>query len=180
MPVVIPSPSVSVSWTYTFAPYPSPWPYVIGQAAPQGCIDTVRFLIGDVNSADPQLVDGEITGLLAQNSGNPYQSAIEAARSLAARYARQVDKTTGDLSIKAAERSKAYAALVKSLTAQAIRFSTPVPYAGGISISDKDANQDDDDLVTPEFFKHMHDDRGTSTAFGDMPEILHEGFGRDD
>ncbi len=159
-----------MSWTYLASPWPLPWPYSPGPppVAPQGCIDTVRFLIGDTDTTDQQLSDSEIVGVLNQNQGDPYQSAIEGCRYLAAAYARQVDKTTGDFHIAASQRHKAYLDLIKSLSAQSIRFGTPRPFAGGISESDKEANVENDDLVQPAFTRGMHDDPGTSPDFTDM------------
>lgn len=161
-------------WTYAGTPYPTPWPYVAGQAVPQPCIDTVRFLIGDTDSSDPQFQDGEISGLLVQNVGEPYQSAIEGCRALATKYARQADKTVGDLHILSSQKSKTYIALIPQLQAQAQRHTVPVPYAGGIKKSDKQKDQDNDDVVPPSFVKGIMDDTGTAFVFSDMTD----GFNR--
>lgn len=157
-----------MGWTYTASPYPIPWPYVVGLPAPQPCIDTVRFLLGDTIETDPQLQDGEVAGLLAQNAGSPYQAAIEGCRALASYFARQADKSVGDLHILASQRSRAYLLLIKDLEAQAMRHDAPTPYMGGISVADKQIDQDDDDVVGPAFVKDMMDDRGTAPNFGDF------------
>lgn len=164
-------------WNYTASPFPVPWPWQAGVQAPQGCLDTVRFLIGDTNASDPQLQDGEVEGLLAQNNGSAYQAAIEGCRALAGYFARQADKSIGDLHILASNRWKAYLLLVKDLEIQSLRHDCPVPYAGGISKADKEIDQDDDDIVTPAFAKGMMDDPGTAPNYGMFTDG--SGFSRD-
>lgn len=157
-----------MAWTYTAQPYPSPWPYVAGEEIPQSCIDTVRFLIGDTDQSDPQLQDAEVTGLLTQNGGDPYQAGIEACRALATKYARQADKTVGDLHIAASQASKAYEAMVDQLQAQALRHAGPMVYAGGISRADKEIDRMDPDDVSPAFWEGMFDDPGTAADYGEF------------
>lgn len=166
-----------MAYTYTATPYPVPWPYIVGSPPPQTCIDTVRFILGDTLESDPQLQDGEVVGLLAQNVGDPYQSAIEGCRALATRYARQADKSVGDLRISASQKSKAYEAMVLQIQAQAIRFATPVSYAGGISEADRQIDLEDDDRVEPAFSKGMMDDRGTAIEYGDLTDGYGQGYG---
>lgn len=163
-----------MTWTYEGTPFPAVNPCsglpIPAQPTSQPCIDTVRFLIGDTDSTDQLLQDGEVLGLLTQNNSSVYQAAIEGARSIAALFARQADKTVGDLHIIASQRTKAYEALIKSLQAQAMRHDAPLAYAGGISISDKENNEEDDDLVAPSFTKGMMDDPGTSPSFSEMTD----------
>lgn len=163
-----------MTWTYEGSPFPAVNPCsglpIPAQPTSQPCIDTVRFLLGDTDSNDQLLGDGEVLGLLTQNTSSVYQAAIEGARALSAKFSRQSDKTVGDLHIIASQRSKAYDALIKSLQAQAIRHDAPIAYAGGISISDKEIDQDNDDLVSPSFTKGMMDDPGTAPSFAEMTD----------
>lgn len=140
-------------------------------------VDTVRFLIGDTNSADQQLQDGEINGALAQNgvtlttvsntnTGPVYLAAIECCRAIIAKYSRQVDKATGGLSLSASQRAKAFKDLLISLEKQSLRHITPVPYLGGISQSDMEIDEEDDDLVQHQFKIGQMDDPGGAPDFG--------------
>jgi hypothetical protein len=156
-----------MAWTYTASPFAYP-PTV------QTTIDSVRFLVADTNAGDPQLQDGEIAGLLLQNSGDPtgattntqdvYQTAIAAATSLMAKYTRLANRTVGDLSIDYASVAKQYQALIAQLSAQAIRHSSPIPYAGGISLGDMEIDQGDDDVNQPNFSIGMDDNPDTAVS----------------
>lgn len=163
-----------MTWTYEGNPFPAVNPCtglpIPDQSISQPCIDTVRFLLGDTDVNDQLLADGEVLGLLTQNASSVYLAAVEGARSIAARFARQADKVVGDLQIKASSRSKQYLDLIPSLQAQAMRHATAIPYAAGISISDKESNEENGDNVPPAFSKGMMDDRGTSPGFGDRSE----------
>lgn len=166
-----------MAWTYNAQPFPDPWPYIAGQAIPQSCVDTVRFLIGDTDTSDQQLQDGEIQGTLTWNNGDPYQAAIESCRALALKYARQADKTVGDLHLVNSQRSKAYAAMVQQIIAQSLRHGAPTPYAGGISIPEIEEDRTNTDLVQPSFTKGFMDDPGTAPDYGDF-NSGYDGFDR--
>lgn len=110
----------------------------------------VRLKIGDNSSSLQELQDEEIDLLLA-DEGSKERAAIAAARALAARYARRVDKTVGRLSISMSQASRAYERLAKGLEQQLnMRVGgADGIYAGGISVSDKYANEQDTDVVQP-------------------------------
>lgn len=155
------------AWTYTASPFEYP-----GTA--QTKLDSVRFLVGDTDSSDPQLMDGEVNGLILQNSSDPtgavqtgqdlYQAAIAACGALSARYARKATKSTGDLTISYSGISKTYADLAKTLTAQALRHASITPYAGGISLGDMETDTEDDDLNQPQFSVGMDDNPDTAVS----------------
>lgn len=107
----------------------------------------VHFLVGDTNVLDPQVQDEEIAFLLDQESHNPLRAAARAAETLASRYARQADKKVGDMMLNSSVVGKGYANLAKSLWRTYYARSV-VPYAGGISATDKDLNVDDPDRET--------------------------------
>lgn len=112
--------------------------------------DLIRFLIGDTDSADEQLSDEEIAYLLTEYTA-PKRAALEAARSLQAKYSRLCDQRTGDISISYSQRRDSYAALVRDLQ----RGMMGTPYAGGISAADKDSDEGDSDRVKPAFAVEM-------------------------
>jgi len=93
--------------------------------------DTVRFLIGDTDSSNELLSDGEIAYLLAQWNNDTYVAATHACEALASKFAGKSDmsKSVGDLSISTryGEQSDRYKALAVSLAVQAAAASPPIP-----------------------------------------------------
>lgn len=123
------------------------WRYTKDPALSQR--DQVRLLIGDTDSTDRQLSDAEIDWTLTQNA-NVYMTAGQACRSLAARYARKVDRAMGDLKISYSQMQKSYLDLAFQLEQRGTMEGASV-YAGGISKSDKAVVQDDTDRQNPNF-----------------------------
>ncbi len=115
--------------------------------------DQVRFLIGDTQSSDPILQDAEINWLLTENA-TPFYAAVEAANGIAAYYARKADKAVGDLKISASQQHKQYLDLAVRLRRRALT-ETVTPYAGGISVSDKQVQQDNSDSTVPFFNRDL-------------------------
>ena len=113
-----------------------------------------------------ELSDETITAALALNP-NVYTAAALCADSLAGKYASQVDQQVGDLRISFSQRAKQWADMAKRLRASASRYSVFAPYAGGISVADKQANAANADRVKPAFTAHLHDTPGTETAVDD-------------
>lgn len=106
--------------------------------------DLVRFLIQDT-SATPDLKTAEINYLIT-TEGVGYPAALEACRILARRYAKQPgSKSIGDISISYADLTKRYNELAITLSARAARTTTPVPYLGGLSASEKQTNEQNTD-----------------------------------
>lgn len=129
-----------MAWTYTGNPADSDR-------------DAVRFLIGDTDTTDEQLQDAEIDWLLTEQ-GSVYGAAIESARALSAKYARQVTKSVGDLKLQASDKAAHYRALVEDLEkASATSNLVPIPFAGGISVDDKNTREDETDRVEPRFHR---------------------------
>jgi len=80
--------------------------------------DRVRFLVGDTEAAQPLASDGEVDWSLARH-GSPAAAAAALARALAARFARQVDLSIGDLSRAAAQQHAHFLALAERLAREA-------------------------------------------------------------
>lgn len=120
--------------------------------------DAVRMYIGDTDSSSWQLTDPEIDYLLTK-FGTPLFAAAQAARNIAAKYGRKITKRVGDLSISYAELQKNYLDLAAELDAQAATMGA-VPYAGGTSIADIVAVNENTDRPKPSFRRGMFDDRG--------------------
>lgn len=130
-----------MAWTYNEAELSIP-------------LNAVRLLVGDTNRQDPQLSDEEIQAFIDATDSNVGAAAM-AARALAAKYSRSVDKWVGDLKILASQRHRHYLALQEQLNLQG--FSHGVPSAGGIRTSEKEQQAADSSLVSPAFRIGMHD-----------------------
>lgn len=120
--------------------------------------DGVRFLVEDTNAQDPQLNDAEIQFLLNQYT-NIFKAAAYAARSIMSKYARQVDKSVGDLRLSYSQRQKAYQEMFEDLLRQAAN-RTSLPWVGGISHAERQTAELDTDLVKPKFTKDAFEYRG--------------------
>lgn len=117
--------------------------------------DAIRFLIGDTDTDDQLVNDEEITYLLTVE-GNTLLAAARAAESIAAKFSRLADRKIGDYSESYNQKSEAYLKLASRLSAQAAKSgSKPMPYAGGLSRSDKKSRELDSDRVKPDFEKRM-------------------------
>lgn len=117
--------------------------------------DRVRLWVGDTDSNDPQITDEEIAFFLS-DAGSPVAAALMAAQMLAAKYARAVDKSVGDLRLSYSQRAKAYQALVSDLRFRVATRTAP-PFAGGISKTQKEATVSDTDRVPPAFTRDQFD-----------------------
>jgi len=134
-----------MSWTYSGDPATS-------------ALDQVRFLLGDTDSDSPQLSNEEIDFLLSATGNEPWTAAIRGAYGLASKYSRKITKSMDDLSISYDQLAKHYRDLAVQLRNQAAMSSSlAVPYAGGISVSDKLNDENDTDRTPPSFTRGMHD-----------------------
>lgn len=115
--------------------------------------DGVRFLIGDTDKHHFILTDAEITYAVKQtNSLN--QAALQCCYAILKKLAPRPNETVGPVSVDNAAviaNIKASIAAIK----YAIATSTVVPFAGGISETDKQGNQTAADVVQPTYYKNM-------------------------
>ena len=112
--------------------------------------DQVRFIIGDTLATAQQVQDEEINFAISQRA-NIWGAAAECARSLAARFAREADSVQGDLHTLYSSKSKAYRAMALEFENKSATNGAGLPYAGGISIVDKQEQEQDGDRVPPQF-----------------------------
>lgn len=113
-------------------------------------IETVRFYVGDTTT--PYLLsDVEIT-LAIDATTSDLAAAALCARSLSARFARQVDKRFETIWSYNSQKSMAYEKLARNLEQQAKRAGgLGLPVAGGISRSDVESAGQDENRVRPYF-----------------------------
>lgn len=116
--------------------------------------DAVRFYVGDTEKCSPLLQDEEIEWLLEKYAYAPLNAAIRACEAIAAKFSRQADETVGRVSISLSQKSKAFLKLSDRLR-ERLATEDCLPYAGGISVTDKATNEANPDRVKPDFDKHM-------------------------
>lgn len=124
--------------------------------------DAVRFLIGDTDSTQPLLMDGEITYFLTQYNNTPLNAAIQCCESIAAKFTRMSDEKVGTVDVKFSQKAKQYTAMRDTLR-QRLALNDATPYAGGISQADKHANDANADRVNPAFTKNMMENHQDSS-----------------
>ena len=115
--------------------------------------DHVRFMIGDTDSTDKLLYDKEIEFLISQ-AGNVYSAAVEGCKRIAALYAKYANESVGQVSISHDQKSQHYYKLAETLKRDYVN-TLAIPYAGGISTSDKETYEEDDDRVKPAFTRKL-------------------------
>ncbi len=110
--------------------------------------NAVRLTIGDTSSSDPLMEDEEITYLLSVHGGITFTSA-QCCDNIAAKFSRDADLMEGTFRITASQMARAYERQAVRLRKQGA-LGAP-PYAGGISISDKDVDESNTDVPVPSF-----------------------------
>ena len=137
-----------MTWTYTNDPTNVPR-------------DAVRVLCGDVDFEEPLITDEEVTFLLSEEGDNVYRAASRAARMCAAIFARKVTQNVGDLQVAYSDRRESYEKVADDLARRANLYGAE-PYAGGISRTDKQINENDTDRVDPLFKREQFNYPGTT------------------
>lgn len=120
--------------------------------------DNVRFMIGDTDTTEQLVTDEEITATVTQ-FGTAYRTALALCDRLIAKFSRLVDsKFEGEGEFKFSQLVTNIKAIKEGLILQGDPSSGggPIPYAGGLSIADKDAQEDDTSRVTPMAYRDLH------------------------
>jgi len=133
-----------MSWTYSGDPSSSDR-------------DELRFKIGDTDPKNPELQDEELNYIITQVSAggsfNCLKAAMIALRAILAKYKSLVDEKVGDVDVKWSQRYRKVADLLDEYTQQHAKSALGSAYAGGISISDKENQEQDPDRVIPAITK---------------------------
>jgi hypothetical protein len=116
--------------------------------------DAVRFLVGDTVEADPLLSDEEIAWLLTEHGNIVGLAAVQACETIAAKFARLADSQVDDVAAKASQRAAGYRTLAADLRGR-VTVAGAMPFAGGISIGQKDTAEADTARVPPIFTRDM-------------------------
>ena len=137
------------------------WSYLTPSSSGGTNKDIVRLIVGDTDSGDQLISDEEISYALF-SEGSAHSAAAFIAEALAAQYSRAVSKAVGQLRISAEQKYEHYMILADRLRRRDAVFA--LPYAGGISETNKDTREDDTDLVEPAFKRGMLDNPSTLDA----------------
>ena len=134
-----------MAWTYSGDPADS-------------ALDAIRFLIGDTDTNDQLLDNEEILWTNNQVTGSNtattalYEVAYRCMVAIASKFSRLADQSVGDLKVDLYQKATNAREQAKLLYAQASREgNVPVPYAGGITVSDKQIDEDNSNIVQPVF-----------------------------
>jgi hypothetical protein len=127
------------TWTYDPA---------LLQDSTVGMRNQVRLLIQDTQASRPLVLDAEIDWLLATEA-NAYMAAAMACETLVGRAGGVKSKWVSDLRI--VYDVSFYRGLAANLRARGAGHQ--IPFAGGISISDKQIQEQDADAVQPRAFR---------------------------
>ena len=116
-------------------------------------LDKVRYLIQDTNTTDFYFSDNEITAMIGM-WGSYNSTAIACCEILASRFIQKAEsKTVSKLILNYGNLAKKYAELAKVLRLQLLKFNAG--YLGGLTHSDKEANEEDSDICQPAFKRGM-------------------------
>lgn len=121
--------------------------------------NVVRFLAQDNREGAMRLSDEEIDWLITQEE-NLYIAAATAAEHVAASFGPVSSKSVGSLSVSFG--APYYTALSKTLRARGLAYQSPT--AGGLSIAEKLAAEQDTDRVAPTFKVKIHDHPETTNV----------------
>jgi hypothetical protein len=123
--------------------------------------DQVRLAIGDTGSPNPvtngvsQLMQDEEINFYLSLRSSIFGAAAECCRTLAAQFALLASYAAGDTKISYTGVAQAYAIRAQQFDMRS--SMTCLPYVGGISVADKENNEDNPDLVVPQFSIGMFD-----------------------
>ena len=108
-------------------------------------IQDIRYETGDVDAAFPLLVDAEITYYLQKNEGSLRRTSLDCARAILMKLSMRGDSTVDIFSIKGSKAAESYRLAlqmyIKNPEFNPVMTSANI-YAGGISLSDMQANVD--------------------------------------
>ena len=104
--------------------------------------DRLRLNVGDTDILEEGLTDEVYQFTLDKHVGSESLASLEALRYLVSKYANFVDEKTGGVFVRESDKYKQYKELLDRLTKDPSfsLLSAGLPFAGGISVSDQEAN----------------------------------------
>lgn len=131
------------------------WTYELDSLATDPATQ-VRRLVGDTDRNNQLVQDEEIAFALTQRP-SIYGAAAIVCRFISANLSREADTVDQNLRTTYSQRATAFAKRARDYDVQASFRSGAMPYAGGISVADKIAAENDTDRVPPNFNIGMDD-----------------------
>lgn len=125
--------------------------------------DKVRALIGDTDTND-QIHTDEFLDFLLDTHGDLYIAAAFAVEAMAADLLRYTDVSADGVSVSVGtsySRLMDYADRLRQLAAS---VGQPMPYAGGRSVSERETDDANSDLIQLHFRSHIHDNPWTPSG----------------
>jgi hypothetical protein len=114
--------------------------------------DRVRFILGDTEATDVLLDDETIDANLT-TEGSLRTAAIACCRGILAKLAREVSTAVPPLTVQLQQRFEHYQMLLHDLRSRQL----VAPYAGGLTVTDKQLREQDTDRVPPDFTRGQFD-----------------------
>ncbi len=93
---------------------------------------------------------------------------------IASKFSRLADQAVGDLKVDLFQKATNARAQADELKALALREgNVPTPYAGGLTVSDKDIDRDNSDMIQPSFVRNQFRDplAGSSSVRQDFGSL---------
>lgn len=156
-------------------PAPTPAParegYTYSGNPGASLLDQVRFLLGDTDPLTAYLTDGEILWLLTDAQDNALNAAYRGTDSIIAKLARNRDESVGSVSIAFSQQLAGYEKLAGVLKRRMSRGA--IPFAGGISRTQKLVERSDGDRVQPSFIRDLdqYPDRPEDYTYGGLRRV---------
>ncbi len=140
-----------MAWTYD--------PTNIDKSTASGRLNAVRLLVGDTDTANQQTQDEEITFALSESNDQIYYAAAWVARSIASQYSRLVNiDLDGQLQEDYSDLAAQYYRLADDIEYQGKKNSGALGMvAGGINVTDMEANRKNTTRVQPSFRRDQFD-----------------------
>lgn len=118
-------------------------------------VSNIRIELGDTDTALPIMSDAEYQYFIDKNEGSLRRAAMDAAKSLIFKLSMRTDETVDIFSFKGSSAAKNYmqalSMYIKNPDMNPV-LQNAMPYAGGISKADMDANnanQDNNIILMP-------------------------------
>lgn len=116
--------------------------------------DRVRLIVGDIATEFEYLSDETYEYLLDKYDGNETAAALEAARYILGSLAKYSRQRTGDIEVYGAEMFENYKDfLLELIKNPQLLFDRAQAYAGGISKSDMENNDNNPDNLPPRIYR---------------------------
>lgn len=108
----------------------------------------------ELGSPSSDLLSDTLLTRIVEEETTLYGSAARAASILYRRFSLEADKKLGYISIQYSERAELWKEISEDMKEKAALYGAS-PYAGGISVSDKETVEDDSDYPDPFFDREM-------------------------